>query len=150
MILAFQGPMVDPLAYGGASWGVLGALVFVIVVLGAIVYNVFTKGSAAAREREDKVLDFVAKHSDKTADVLRDLGDKIQKGDERIAGAMESQAHRVAGAMENQARMLRSVLLTVDALQRARVQKAGNGTLTTAEIETIIRFADDATRRGSG
>lgn len=139
MILAFQAGMVDPLAYGGASWGVLGTLVFVIVVLGGIIYNIFIKGSVAAREREDKLLQFVSTHSDKTADVLRDLGDKIERGD-----------GRVAAAMDNQARMLQTVLLTWDALQRARIQKAGTGVLTPNEIENIIRVAHDATRRGSG
>lgn len=139
MTLALQTPMVDPLAYGGASWGVLGTLVFVIVVLGGIIYNIFIKGSVAAREREDKLLAFVSTHSDKTADVLRDLGDKIERGD-----------GRVAAAMDNQARMLQTVLLTWDALQRARIQKAGNGVLTPSEIESIIRSAHDATRRGAG
>lgn len=139
MILAWWQSSMDPLSYGGASWGVLGALVFVIGIMGGILYNVFVKGSAAAREREDKLLAFVSSHSDKTADVLRELGEKIERGDSRVANAMD-----------NQARMLQTVLLTWDALQRARIQKAGTGVLTPTEIENIIRAAHEATRRGSG
>lgn len=139
MILALQAPSMNPADYSGASWGVLGALVFVIVVLGAIVYSVFVKGAAATAARDKLLMDFVTGHTAKTSEALGGLGRAITEGDERVAQALEGQA-----------RMLQAVLLTWEALQRARLQKAGGAALSTNDIEQIIRASHDAVRRGAG
>lgn len=119
-----------------SSWGIVGALVFVIVVLAAIVYSVFVKGTTAAAARDRLFMDFVDGHATKTVVAMGDLSNAIQKGDERIAGALESQA-----------KMLHAVLVAWEALQRARLQKAGGKALTPDEIERIVTIAHDVTRR---
>lgn len=129
---------MDPTRYP-ASWGVLGALVFVIVVLGAVVFSVFVKGAAATAQRDKLLMDFVNGHTDKTSVALGALGKAVIEGDDRMAQALEGQA-----------RMLQAVLLTWEALQRARVQRNSSGApLSPEDIERIIRASHDAVRRSA-
>lgn len=138
IVLLFQTAPLDPSSYS-ASWGVLGALVFVVVILSAIVYSVFVKGSAAAQVRDKLLMDWTTDLTQRTTAALETLGTKISLGDDRLVGALD-----------NQARMLRAVLLTREALPRARAHKAdvGGRELSTAEMEGILRAADEAVRRG--
>lgn len=130
---------VNPKDYA-TSWGVLGALVFISVVLALIVYAVFVKGAAEVQKRTDTFLSFVQAHTDRHVVALADLGDKVIKGDDRLAQAFESNA-----------RLTRTLLVTWEAIARARAIKAGGGgaALTPDEFDRIIRASHDSVHRST-
>lgn len=138
-LLFLQSPPLDPAAYGGAAWGVLGALVFVIVVMGGITYTVFVRGAAANQKRDEFLVGFLTNRDDKTAAALADLGKKIESGDQKVADAL------VASARTSQA-----VLVAWEAMARARERKNSGTGLLPAEISQILKEAHETVRRSIG
>lgn len=135
-LLLFQS--VNPKDYA-TSWGVLGALVFVIVLLGGIIWAVFVRGAVETGKRTDAFLTFTMDHTNRHIEAIAGLGQKIQSGDDRLAQAFEVNA-----------RLNRTLLITWEALARARATKTGGGALTPAEVDQIIRAASDSVNRVSG
>jgi len=134
--LLLQG--IEPKDYP-SSWGVLGALVFVILTLCGVVYAVFIKGAAETAKRTEAFLEFTDRHTQLHIKALGDLGTKIEQGDSRLAQAFEANS-----------KLTRSVLVMQEAMARARATKAGGGALSAVEVDAITRAAYDSVTRGSG
>lgn len=128
---------LDPSPYS-TSWGVLGALVFVIVLLGGIIYSLFIKGAAqqAARDaqqaaeqqaRDKMLMDFVDRHRGESSTALAMFGDSVVKSNERMREAFLRQS-----------RTLDAVLLSTRVLDHAERRKTGSSALTQTEIDQII------------
>jgi Tfp pilus assembly protein PilN len=137
-LVLLQSLPMDPRQYP-ASWGVLGALVLVIMVLLAVVYAVFVRGRSDAQQQTNMFMEFVSSHTDKHMAALGTLGNQIRSGDERIALALEMNA-----------KGQRAILVAWEALARSRAQKAGGGALTPVEIDQILRSSYDVVNRTIG
>jgi hypothetical protein len=69
---------LDPTSYA-TSWGVLGALVFVIVLMGVIIYQIFSKGEVNRKERDQILMGFVDSHRKETHITLQQIADTIER-----------------------------------------------------------------------
>jgi hypothetical protein len=136
MILLFQFPM-SPKEYS-ESWGIIGILAFVIVVLLLIIYTVFVRGNQEMQKRTDTFLGFVQQHTDKHIGALEDLGDKIKTGEEKLADAVNRNT-----------RITRGLVIAIEGIYRARLLK-GNNALTHDDIDRIVRESTAAVDRGNG
>lgn len=129
---------LDPTSYA-TSWGVLGALVFVIVLMGAIIYQIFSKGEANRKERDQVLMGFVDGHRKETHITLSHIADTI-------SAAHKEGAATVSRALENlgidQRRMFRALdnmLETTRFLDKIKEMKRQGIDLTDSDIEKVLR-----------
>lgn len=123
------GPSVDPAAYGAAQWGVLGALVFVIVILGLIIYSLFIKQQTNQSARDQTLISFIDRHRGETTAAMKGVADTMAKSLDEIREALVAHG-----------RTIDAVYVTTVAAERAkRMKQAGEADLSPAETNALIR-----------
>lgn len=136
---------LDPTSYA-TSWGVLGALVFVIVLMGAIIYQIFSKGEANRKERDQVLMGFVDTHRKETHLTLQQIADTIsaahKDGSATVSKAIENQSKALENLGQDQRRMFRALDNMFESsrfLDRVKEMKKQGIDLSDSDIEKILR-----------
>lgn len=138
MAMASSLIQVDPSAFGGASWGVLGSLVFVILVGGGVFYKVSTASAAEARARDQMMMTFVSEYQNKYAGQMDKLASAIETSTSRMAESIARSSNDTTVALRRQEKELRELLSTQRILDL--IDKAGKQTPLSADIvDRILR-----------
>jgi hypothetical protein len=138
-VLVQAGPPLDPESYGTAFGPVIGALILVIVLLLATLAALVIKGTPQQQKREEALIGFIDRHRKENTEALGTM-----------AQAVVASSANMVEALQDQVRVLDTVLVVSEGMQRAQARRSGGNGLTPAEIEQIIRTAHDVVqgRRG--
>lgn len=121
---------LDPTSYA-TSWGVLGALVFVIIIMGGIMYKIFTRTELDRKERDQVIMGFVNDHRRETHNTLSSIAETISRAHREGADA-------VSKALERNTRVLDDVWQSTKFLDRIREMKR-SGDLSDADVDKIVK-----------
>lgn len=127
--------MIDPTPF--AAFGVLGGLLFVVVVLALLVRNILETQFKRFEAKDQILMDFVNVHRKETSVSLDNVATKVSSGHDKLAVIIDRHT-----------RKLDEFLLTREVLSRVEAAKRRGDPLDEAIVEKIVRTVQGE-RRGN-
>lgn len=128
---------IDPTPF--TAFGVLGALLFVIVIMGGLIYHLVTKQAAAFQSREEQFMNFIGSHTDKTNSAAKENVDKTNAALREISNNMQQSLSKIEGVISKHTNKLDAFLLTSEVLRRIEQAKKKGDILDETTIEKVVR-----------
>lgn len=116
---------IDPTPY--TAWGVLGALVFVLIVFAGVGWKLFGSISSSFDTRDKTLIDFVNLHRGETTLAMKEVAHCVNESNRDIASALREQS-----------RVLDQMMLT-DRVTEQLKRRRGESLPTREELESIVR-----------
>lgn len=128
---------LDPTPF--TAFGVLGALLFVIVIMGGLIYHLITKQATHFETREQQFMNFIGAHTDKTNSALKENTDKHNTTLKEISSGMQLSLSKLESVISQNTERLSSVLLLREVERRLEAAKRKGDALDDTVIERVVR-----------
>lgn len=126
---------LDPTPF--AAFGVLGGLLFALVIMTLLLRNILEKQTERYQKSEEVLMDFVNGHRKETTESLQNIASKIADSHDKIGYIIDRHTRR-----------LDEFLLTSEVMRRIDIAKRrGDAPLDDTVIEKIVRTVINEKKR---
>jgi hypothetical protein len=128
---------LDPTPF--TAFGVLGALLFVIVIMVGLIYHLITKQAAHFETREQQFMNFIGAHTDKTNGALKETTEKNNTTLKEVANGMQQSLAKIEGVISQHTDKLNALYLMGEVSRRIEAAKRKGDALDDTMIERVVR-----------
>lgn len=136
----------DPTPFVG--FGVLGGLLFAVVVMALLVWRLFDKQSKMFESRDELLMGFVNNHRKETTSSMETVASKVSESHDRLGNTIQAALDGIKEVLSRNTRRLDEVLLTREVMSKIESAKRRGESLDDTVVEKVIRgVADEMQRR---
>lgn len=128
---------VDPTPY--AAFGVMGGLLFAVVVLTALLWRLFNKQSDMFEQRDKVLMDFVNEHRRESSASLDNIANKVAKSQEDLGATLSLSLSEIKTVMSQLSRRMGDFMLTSTVLTKVDQMRKKGDPLDEATVEKVVR-----------
>jgi pantothenate kinase len=129
--------MLDPTPF--AAFGVLGGLLFALVILALLVRNMIDSQNKRYESQSQTMIDFIKEHQNENTKALNGIADKNSAALSNVADKVFAGHDKLAQIIERHTRKLDEFLLTREVLSRMEAAKRRGDSLDDTVVEKIVR-----------
>lgn len=128
---------IDPTPY--AAFGVMGGLLFAVVVLTALLWRLFARQSDMFEKRDQVLMDFVNDHRKESSASLDNIANKVAKSQEDLGATLSLSLGEIKTVMSQLSRRMGDFMLTSTVLTKVDQMRRKGDSLDETVIEKVVR-----------